>query len=49
MNECCKNEENLELCERRGNNVVMQCRECGRKHYVMEAEAGRLGVCGKGM
>lgn len=49
MEKCCKDEKNLELYEQRDSGAVYKCRECGRKHYVMEADAGHLGVTGKGM
>jgi len=50
MKKCCQNPNNLHVAERKPNGaVVKQCKECGCKHYEMEAEAGQLGVLGASM
>ncbi len=47
--ECCEKQENLKVEEQSGSITVYVCQECGRRHRVMEAEAGNLGVTGTGV
>lgn len=50
MNPCCEKKENLEPHEKRGKDaVVMRCKKCGRRHYFMQADAGKIGLRGARM
>jgi hypothetical protein len=51
---CCGDDRNLQVLkahslEHRHGMVVKQCRQCGRKHYELQADPGRFGVTGTGL
>lgn len=49
MQECCKDQNNMREVESDGAVTVYECEVCGRKHRVMEAEAGEIGLQGSGV
>ena len=45
---CCATPSNLRQAERRPDGtLVLQCRQCGRRHYRMQADPGALGLTGQ--
>lgn len=44
--ECCQSIVNLYLAEIRGLLKIFKCRVCERKHTVLVAEKGNIGVFG---
>lgn len=43
MKDCCKNEDNIVIMV--VNNIpVYKCKICGRKHYMINAETGNIGI-----
>ena len=48
VNDCCKKAEHLKLVNGEDNRtlIVWRCIICGRNHYVLKAEPGRVGIMG---
>jgi len=49
INDCCEKTENRYLASKNDEKKteVWRCRVCGRNHYVLHAEPGRIGLIGK--
>lgn len=40
--DCCRDPENLELKDKKGDLTVHKCKVCGRRHFQLEMDAGKL-------
>jgi rubrerythrin len=49
INDCCKQVENLYLAhlDEKQKARVWRCKTCGRNHYHVQCEPGRIGIIGK--
>lgn len=46
---CCKNPENLLLEQLRPDLVANVCQVCGSRHFELAADAGKIGLQGRGI
>jgi hypothetical protein len=48
-NDCCKDPANLEYYEfnEAAGCSALKCKKCGRRHFTLNAEAGKVGITGK--
>jgi len=43
--ECCQQETNLELQPQTRKDITIKvCKVCGRRHFELEVDAGKLGI-----
>ncbi len=44
--ECCRLPDNLKVAEVRGDLITYRCNTCNRRHFVLDADAGVIGLKG---